>query len=246
MQELDRYLLARWEGVKQRLYQAYDDYDFHLVYHHLLSFCSVDLSAFYLDVLKDTLYADAADDPVRRSAQTAIYLIADEMLRLMAPIFSFTADEAWQHLPRHETASIHLALFAPRHDDRLDATLLERWRNLLDVRGVVTKGIEVARDAGQLKESAEVDVVLTGAAEIRELIAGAERQLVRLFKVAAVRWADELPGDATAEGAALGGVRVRVEPTTAPKCPRCWNRDSTVGRKHAELCERCATVLASS
>ncbi len=244
--ELEKLILGQWEEVKQRLYKAYDDYEFHLVYHHLLGFCSVDLSSFYLDVVKDTLYADPVDAPARRNAQTAIYLIADEMLRLMAPIFSFTAEEAWTHLPHHETESVHLALFAPAKPARLDPALQERWRQILEARGVVTKAVEEARNQGRLRESAEADIVIAAGGEAGGWLAAYGAQLARWFKAASVAIAAELPGATAAESAALGGLRVGLEPTKAPKCPRCWNRDATVGRDHPELCARCAAALGAA
>jgi isoleucyl-tRNA synthetase len=233
--ELVKYILARWEGVKQRLYKAYEDYDFHLVYHHLLSFCSVDLSSFYLDVIKDPVYADAADAPARRGAQTAIYLIADEMLRLMAPIFSFTADEAWRHMPKPECESVHLTPFAPERPARLDEALLDRWSVLLEARGAVTKAIEEARNRGMLRESAEAEISLAAAGEAdAKALAAQGEGLARLFKAARV----------TLAASPAGEWRVTVEPTKAPKCPRCWNRDVTVGIDHPEVCARCAAALA--
>ena len=245
LEDLDRYILAVWEGVKQRLYKAYDDYDFHLVYHQLLNFCSVELSSFYLDVSKDTLYADRADAPRRRSAQTTIRLLTDEMLRVMAPIFSFTADEAWQFLPGREGESVHLARFAPAQPARLDRDLLERWRQLLEVRAVVTKAVEVARDKGLVRASLEGELTIAAPAAARDLLAGYGDRLDRIFQTAAVHLVETLPGAADATGETLGGVQVKVEPTWAPKCPRCWNRDESVGRDHPEVCSRCAAVLTA-
>jgi len=243
LSETERYILARWEGIQQRLIKAYNDYDFHLIYHQLLNFCSVDLSAFYLDIRKDALYADAADDPLRRGTQTVIYTLADEMLRLMAPIFSFTAEEAWKHLPGERVASVHLAAFAPARPARRQPELLDRWQQVLTVRGVVTKAIEVARDNGLLRQSLEAELKLAAPAALRALLAAFGEQLRRVLQVAQVELVDELPGEPTAAGEG-GSIRILVEPTTAPKCPRCWDRSTTVGRDHPELCSRCVTVLA--
>jgi len=245
LDEIDRFILLRWEVMKQRLYQAYDDYEFHLVYHHLLNFCSTDLSAFYLDVQKDTLYDDAEKNRLRRSAQTAINTVADEMLRLMAPIFSFTAEEAWAHLPRPETDSVHLALFAPLHPERLDEVFAERWRKLIEIRAAVTKAIEVARDAGLLRESAEADLVLAAPDDVCALLDIYGARVLRFFKLANMTWANRLDGKPTISVNVLGGISVRVTLTKALKCVRCWNRDASVGHEHSEVCARCASVLAS-
>jgi len=244
MDELDRFALAKWEQLKGRIVQAYNDYDFHLVYHHLLNFCSVDLSSFYLDVRKDALYADAENNPWRRGAQSAIYLLLDEMTRSMAPIFSFTAEEIWEHIPGTATPSVHLAPFSPERPERLDPELLARWNKLLEVRSVATKAIEVARDAGLLKQSLEAEMTIAATPEVRQFLESYRAKLLRLFMIAEVKFVDALPAP-TAEGDALGGIHIRVEATTAPKCPRCWNRDRTVGHAHPELCDRCAAALTS-
>ncbi len=246
LDELDRYLLGRWEQLKARLVQAYNDYDFHLVYHQLLNFCASDLSSFYLDVRKDVLYADLADHPVRRSTQTTLAILVDEIARLMAPIFSFTADEVWQHLPGRQEDSVHLASFPAPCASRLDEELLAHWEKLLEVRAVVNKGIEVARSQGKLKQGLEASVTIVASPEIRALLAAAQDRLVRLFMVAEVQLADELTGEATAESAVPGEVRVRIEPTAWAKCPRCWNRTPDVGHNHPEVCDRCAAVLAAA
>ena len=244
MEELDRYILMRWEQLKRRLFKAYDEYEFHGVYHQLLNFCAVELSSFYLDVRKDTLYADAADDKVRRSTQSALSRLSDEIARLMAPIFSFTAEEAWRHLPGERSDSVHLALFPAEMDERLDDALQKRWDNLLAVRQVVNKGIEVARENGLLRQSLEANVTVAGNDEVRSLLASYGEKLLRLFLTAKVKIAEKLSGEPTASGEALGGIQVLVEPTDAPKCPRCWNRGDSVGRSHPEVCDRCAQVLA--
>ena len=243
LDELDRYVLERWEALKATMIKAYNDYDFHLVYHYLLSFCATELSSFYLDVRKDALYADAADDPVRRSAQNVLYKLVGEITRLMAPIFSFTAEEVWRHIPGPREESVHLALFPPARPE-IDQALLDHWTTLLEVRGVVNKAIEVARAQGRLKQSLEAQVTVAAAPEIKAVLSAEAGRLVRLFMVADVRLVDSFDGEATAESATPGAVRVRVEPTTWAKCPRCWNRTPTVGRDHPEVCDRCAAVLA--
>jgi len=244
LDELERFILAKWEMLRQRLLRAYNEYEFHQVYHLLLNFCAVDLSSFYLDIRKDTLYADAIGDPTRRGAQTAIHTLVGEMLRLMAPIFSFTADEAWQYLPGEKEDSVHLALFGAEKPARIDQALLKRWDDLLEVRGAVNKAIETAIERKLIKQRLEAELTIAGDDKLRAMLGAYGDSLLRLFMVAKVTVVAELTGEPLALSEALGTIKVGLEPTTAPKCPRCWNRDETVGRGHPELCSRCAAVIA--
>ncbi len=147
MEELDRWALAQFERLKRRVVKAYEAFEFHTVFHGLYQFCTVTLSALYLDILKDRLYTELADSPARRSAQTVLYRIADGLLRLMAPVMSFTAAEAWHFLPvsSDREAEVVLATFPALDDDCLDDVLLAKWDGLLVVRAEITKALELAR-----------------------------------------------------------------------------------------------------
>jgi isoleucyl-tRNA synthetase len=158
LDELDRYALARHRQVVARVLTAYEEFEFHLVYHQLVQYCAVDLSAFYLDVLKDRLYCDGRDGHRRRSAQTVMRRIAEDLTLLMAPVLPFTADEVWPLLPGRAGQAVHLETFAPAPPP--DAAVLERWAPLLAAREVVLKALEEARAAKQIAASLEARVAL--------------------------------------------------------------------------------------
>ena len=242
LDELDRYALDRHRQVVARVLDAYDSYEFHLVYHQLVQYAAGDLSSFYLDVLKDRLYCDAAAGPRRRSAQTVMHRVARDLCLLLAPVLPFTTDEAWPSVPGNPEPSVHLALFPAR--ESTDGALAARWAQLLDVRAEVTKALEDARAAKQLAASLEAAVVLRGEAKALEPLRAHESKsdvfpgnLANLFIVSAVRLE---PGE--------GPLRVSVERAAGAKCERCWTFSERVGTLsvHPGVCERCASVLAGA
>ncbi|MCG6920055.1 MAG: isoleucine--tRNA ligase [Acidobacteria bacterium] len=239
LEELDRYALNRHRQVTGRVLEAYETYEFHLVYHQLVQYAAADLSSFYLDVLKDRLYCDPAAGARRRSAQTVLHRIARDLCLLLAPVLPFTTDEAWPMIPGVAEGSVHLALFPQR--DGVDQAVLARWDDLLEVRAQATKALEEAREAKELAASLEARVTLTGpAAALGPLRAHEEAStvfpgnLANLLIVSAVQLAE---GD--------GPLRVTVERAPGAKCARCWTFSQKVGTLDPpEVCERCAEVLA--
>ena len=157
--EIDRWALSRLENLVERVLKSYDAYDFHVLYHAVHNFCAVDMSAFYLDVLKDRLYCDPAGGPRRRSAQTVLHRIARDICRLLAPVLPFTTDEAWPLIPGEAEPSVHLASFPDR--EAANEALLARWGGLLEVRAQATKALEEARDAKEVAASLEAVVTVT-------------------------------------------------------------------------------------
>jgi isoleucyl-tRNA synthetase len=243
--DLERWALHRAHALAERCGAAYEDFEFHVVYHALNNFCSVDLSAFYLDVRKDCLYCERADGPARRAAQTALHGILDVLVRLMAPILSFTAEDVWSFMPGAGNAeSVFLAGLDAARPEWKDDALAGRFDRLLAVRGAVTKAIEEARQAGTVKQSSEARVVLgTDAVEgLGALLAARADELPMLFLAATVTL-DGVEGGA--ESPVVPGLRVRVERAAGDKCPRCWIvRRLGVDARHPEVCDRCAAVLA--
>jgi isoleucyl-tRNA synthetase len=225
--ELERWALHQTHTLATRCLAAYEEFEFHLVFHALNNFCSVDMSAFYLDVRKDRLYCERADGPERRATQAVLHAIVDVLARLIAPVLSFTAEELWTHVPGAAAESVFLAgLEAPPAAWQAPA-VAGRYERLLGVRAVVTKAIEEARQSGVVKQASEARVVLAGDPE-RDLGASAA-DLATLFLVAEV-----VPGDGVAVARAAG-----------EKCPRCWNvRRLGEDPRHPELCARCAGVVA--
>jgi len=241
--ELERWALHRTHALSERCRSAYDGFEFHVIYHALNNFCSVDLSSFYLDVRKDRLYCERAGGPERRSTQTALYGILDTLVRLMAPLLSFTAEDVWGHMPGQGRApSVFLGgLTAPPAEWR-DDQLAARFERLLAVRGAVTKAIEEARQGGVVRQSSEARVVLgVEPGDLVELLSARAADLPALFLTAAVTVGDD--GRAPASPL-LAGLRVAVERASGKKCPRCWNvRVVGEDARHPDLCARCAAVV---
>jgi isoleucyl-tRNA synthetase len=244
LEEVDRYILSRYGEVAERLLKAYDAYDYSAIFQAVNAFATVDLSAFYADVSKDRLYTYAAASPERRSAQTAMFLVADGLTRLIAPILSFTADELWRFLPGTREESVHLALFPLREDlDRYSASeLADRWRRLVGVRERVLAQIEPLRKNKQIGSSLQARVILTAAGDDLALLERQAADLPMLFIVS------EVELRAHEDGQSEAGIGVVIERARGVKCERCWRYVDKVSTDPAwaGLCERCQEALAET
>jgi isoleucyl-tRNA synthetase len=243
--EIDRWALSRLEGLVGRVERSYEECEFHVLYHAVHNFCSVDMSAFYLDVLKDRLYTAPTRSRARRSAQTAMYRILDALTRLIAPVLSFTADEIWADLPDRREASVHLAHFPRFETSLLDAELEARYDKLLAVRSDVSKALELARGDKLIGHSLDARVLLDApAGEWRELLEKHRDELATLCIVSQVELTAGLEG--AIPGEAVQGLGVRVEKAAGEKCERCWNYATTIGEsdEHPTVCHRCREALA--
>jgi isoleucyl-tRNA synthetase len=243
MIELDRWAVDRALQLQQEIIAAYQDYQFHLIYHRLHNFCVVDMGGFYLDVIKDRQYTTGADSLPRRSCQSAMYHIIEAMSRWLAPILSFTADEIWRHLPgaRDETvftAHWYDGLFALDAGDAFDRAF---WSQVLAVRTAIGRQLEAARNAGQIGAGLDAEIDLYCAPALLEPLSrlGEELRFVLITSEARVHALADRPEDA--EDSDLDGLAVRIRPSTHPKCARCWHRRGDVGghAEHPELCGRC-------
>ncbi|RSL14769.1 isoleucyl-tRNA synthetase [Edaphobacter aggregans] len=241
MEPLDQYILARTAELTTKFRAAYDEFEFHRAYHALNEFINTDLSALYLDVLKDRLYTFAPNHPARRSAQTALWRIAEAVTRLIAPILSFTADEVWQFLPQLPTreSSVHLALFPAITDLIPGATthLVADWEQLLHVRDTVLVSLEAARQNKLIGKALDAKVRIEANELVHSLLKKYEPSLKELFNVSQVELIHIDHGD----------NQVHVTTTTADglKCERCWNYTTDVGQdsRFPTVCLRCADAL---
>jgi isoleucyl-tRNA synthetase len=240
LEEVDRYALGRYAEVARDVLVAYDEYDFPAIFQRLNQLATVDLSAFYADVSKDRLYTFAPDSPERRSAQTAMYVIADGLARLIAPILPFTADEMWRHLPGEREPSVHLAEFPPRSgvESLIDRDLLARWERLIAVRDEVNRALETARQAKTIGTSLAARVALLASGPTAALLERCRRDLPMLFIVSQV----SLEISARSED----GVSVDVTRAEGHKCARCWRVVDSVSSAAdtAGLCDRCVAAVA--
>ena len=240
LEPLDQYILARLAGLDARIRAAYDAFEFHRAYHALNEFVNTDLSALYLDVLKDRLYTFAPNHPARRSAQTALWRIAEALTRLIAPILSFTADETWALLPKVEgrESSVHLALF-PDMKDIIPGNVKQletRWEQLLLARVEVMRLLEGARQNKAIGKSLDAKVTLTSSTDLFEEY---KLSLPELFNVSQVELVSQPmpPGHTRTDVLVAGGL----------KCERCWRYVPDVGidEKYPTVCLRCAEALAA-
>src|SRR2546428_6492226 len=179
LDEIDRFILHRLARLIDRVRRSYEEYQFHTVFHSVHNFCAVDLSALYLDVIKDRLYTSAADDPRRRAAQTACHDIFAALARLLAPIFTFTSEEAWRYLPGVRTESVHLERFPEAPREWLDDGLKRDWDRLLELRREVAKALETARAAKLIGSSLEAAVRIAHAPQDLPSLLRANRGLLR-------------------------------------------------------------------
>ncbi len=246
MDELDRFALHQLQDLIKRIRQAYDRFEFHRVYHALHNYCVVDLSSFYLDILKDRLYVSATRSNARRSAQTALYGILTTVLKLMAPVLAFTAEEAWWHLPHRASESIHFENF-PEADPALqDEALNQRWQTILTLRSEVARALESARQTKIIGHPLDAVVKLALPDELRDAFAGQEELLRSVFIVSGVVFSPAADLANPVVGLEVPGLHVQIEPASGNKCERCWVRSEKVGHfaDHPTICERCYGVVA--
>ena len=258
LDEMDRWILQRTQSVLSRCREAYDNYEFHVVYHTLNNFCSVDLSAQYLDIVKDRLYCEGTTSSKRRAAQTTVYRILDILVHLMAPVLSFTAEEIWNYMPDKDrrTKSVFLSPIPEPDTSLADPQLAEKWERIFRERSEVLKALEQARAAGIIGHSLDANVRFEPcngdqSSILRELIQMDRTRLQDLLIVSQASLTGEAAEVTTdsvsAYDAALLNCRVLVGKATGAKCDRCWKYDPEVGKDpaHPTVCPRCAAVLNS-
>ena len=246
MMELDQFTLHRLQQLIAKSCKAYDIYEFHTIYHALCNFCTVDLSAFYLDIIKDRLYTSPPKSDRRRSAQTVMYYLIDAIARIMAPILPFTSEEIWQFMPQDATReeSIHLASLPEAKENWKNETLAAQWKTLLGIRGVVTKALEEARVKKLIGHSLNAAVTIFADEDRYVILDSYGDDLRDLFIVSKVSFKK---ADAAQPAPELEGLAVLVEAAPGDKCERCWVHDTSVGSNadHPTVCSRCLKALES-
>jgi isoleucyl-tRNA synthetase len=238
---LDRWALSRTHTLQTEIIEAYRAYTFHLIYQKVHNFCSVDLGGFYLDVIKDRMYTTPAEGPARRSAQTAMFHIAECMVRWLAPILSFTAEEVWGYLPGARQESVFHATWHALPQVPADPI---DWAALIALRTDVTRELEKLREQGRIGAplDAQVDIYCRPEEFARFAALGAELRFLLITSHAHVHEAALAPpGAVPATNTGSSGVWIVVQPTTDPKCVRCWQHRRDVGAdaRHPQLCARC-------
>lgn len=247
MSELDQFILHKLHILVDRSLKAYEKYEFHTIYHSLHNFCVVDLSSFYLDIIKDRLYTSKIDDPVRRDAQTVMVIMLDALVKIMAPILPFTADEIYQHMPKPDNSkeSIHLEDMVTLNPEWKNHELAGKWENIRSLRAEVTKALEEARTAKLIGHPLDASVqIQLPDGEVKTAVESLPENLNDIFIVSQAEIVDSLD-DSAYQGKEITGLAIKVEKALGDKCGRCWRFDETTGHDdtHPDTCSRCAGVL---
>jgi isoleucyl-tRNA synthetase len=250
LQELDRWAMHKLHKLIERVLNAYRNYEFHIVYHAVHKFCVVDMSAFYLDIVKDRVYTSLAKDPGRRAAQTVMYDIIHALVRLIAPILTFTAEEIWRYLPKEADApvSVQLVSMPEVKGEYINEDLAAKWDRILDIREKVSKELELARQQKVIGHSLNAAVELYPDEELYEFLKQVADQLATIFIVSSATL--YAPGTQVPEEAGKAEdmpLVIKVSLAPGEKCERCWTFSPSVGedQDHPTLCRRCSGVVKS-
>lgn len=245
MLELDRWALMHMQLLKKEVSAAYESYDFHVLYHAIHNFCSVEMSSYYLDILKDRLYAYKADSFERRSAQTAMYEIMLDLVVMIAPVLSFTMEEVWQFMkkPASMPESVFMMPWPECKEEYIDEALESKWDNFIEIRSEITRVLEGARRAKTIGHSLDAKVELHATGEALAILRSVEGDLATLLIVSQAKLVEGLAGGVEATG--REDLKVTVQAAEGEKCERCWIYSDTVGKdaEHPTVCARCAAAL---
>ncbi len=242
--EEDRWAVARIESLTKKVRSYYDSFEFHLIFHGIHNFCTVDMSNFYLDFIKDRLYAEAKTSPQRRAAQTAIYKILTDLTLLITPILAFTAEEVWANIPKSDKFDAEAAVFndMPAGNDEADEAFMQKWERIREIRNDVNKALELARAEKLIGKSLEAKITLHCEGELNEFVKSIKDLTETVFIVSEVEIVSDNNGTHNGE---TEGLSVTVSKADGEKCERCWKYSTTVGKidAHKTLCSRCAEVV---
>jgi isoleucyl-tRNA synthetase len=247
MLQIDRFALHKLQGLIQKTLKAYDQYEYHIIYHALHNYCTLDLSAFYLDILKDRLYTAPPKSVARKSAQTVMYYLLDSLARIMAPLLPFTAEEIWQHMPARsdKTPSVHLALLPEANSQWQDEHLAQKWETILKVRAEVTKAMEEARAHKKVGHPLDAAVIISVNEELYGLLQPYAEDLRFIFIVSNVSLLQDKKLEGSFVSEKIEGLSIKIEAAAGEKCERCWVHETSVGAdlEHPTICQRCRKAL---
>ena len=235
---IDKWAIVKLNELIAKTKNAYDTYEFHQVYHSVHNFCVVDMSNFYLDVLKDRLYTEKADSKSRRAAQTAIYIIVDAMTRMISPILAYTSDEIWKYMPHTAENNTENVVFNDMPQEiaiSVEDGFMAKWDRIHELRDTVKKSLEAFIKDKTIKSSLEATVTLSANGEALEFLNSVKDELAAAFIVSAVIVNESDNAE----------IQVAVEKANGGKCERCWSISETVGTndEHPTLCSRCCEIL---
>ncbi|WP_027627823.1 isoleucine--tRNA ligase [Ruminiclostridium cellobioparum] len=249
MNELDRWALYKMTNLIRKVNDAYSSYEFHMMFHAIHNFCVVDMSNFYLDIIKDRLYTSKADSKERRAAQTVMYEILQALVRMLTPVLAFTTEEIWQFMPHRagdDIESIQFNSWPEVNEKYIDTALAEKWDRILALRSDVSKALEVSRANKIIGHSLNAKVTIFADGADYDFVKSIEAELVTIFIISDVelKKLQEAPAEVQ-NGEEMPGIKIAVEQATGEKCERCWMYSEYVGKdeKHPTLCRRCSEVI---
>ena len=243
--ELDKWAYEQLDALIDKVRAGYDALDYHVAFHAIHNFCVVEMSSFYLDIIKDRLYCEKRDDVLRRAAQTAMYDILSALTRLAAPILVFTCEEIWQHLPASKELDMESVFFNDMPEKAnipVSDAFNEKWSLIYQVRADVLKALEPKRASKEIGKSTDAKITLTCGGELYDRLKAVENELAPVFIVSE---AEVVKGDSGEFAGETEGLFVTAVLAQGEKCERCWLHDHTVGQnaEHPTLCARCASVV---
>lgn len=246
--ELDKWALLKLHKLIKRVLDAYRNYEFHVVYHAVHNFCAVDMSAFYLDVVKDRLYTSLPDSRERRAAQTVMYEMVNSLVRLLTPVLAFTSEEIWKYIPKqaNDPASVQLCDMPPVKNEYIDEELDAKWERILKIRDEISKALEAARKDKVIGHSLDAQVKIYASQELAQFLAPLTGELATILIVSSA----EVISDSQAPAGIfvseeVPGLRVGITQAQGEKCERCWTYSEEVGKdgEHPAVCKRCLEVV---
>ena len=249
MEELDKWALTKLNALIEKCIAAYEKYEFFAVTYAIHNFCVVEMSNLYLDVIKDRLYCERADSLKRRSGQTANYLILDAMVRLLAPILSFTANEIWLAMPHHDGANpehVMLNDIVPANPAwKISDEASAYWDDIFKLRADVNKALELARGEKTIGKPLDANVVIYAQGDDYSRISAIPAETLAEIFIVSKAEVKNSAGEGC-QGTEYPGITISVSPSQAPKCVRCWTHSEHIGENHdhPELCPRCAAAVA--
>ena len=243
MFEIDKWAMHKLEELKEKTTEYYDKYEFYSLFQEITYFCSMEMSSFYLDIVKDRLYCEGTTSIERRSAQTVLTEVLKVLVRIISPVLSFTADEIWERIPEalKEEESVHLSKWIEANPEYLNEELAKKWDKIARLRREVNKKLEAERQTGLIGHSLDARVLLNIANDEYSFIKDyTENEVSDLFIVSQVKFVNDNLAESEIEGISIG-----VEKASGEKCERCWKYDEEVGHdhNHSDVCPRCASVL---
>jgi len=243
MFEIDKWAMHKLEELKEKTTEYYDKYEFYSLFQEITYFCSMEMSSFYLDIVKDRLYCEGTTSIERRSAQTVLTEVLKVLVRIISPVLSFTADEIWERIPEalKEEESVHLSKWIEANPEYLNEELAKKWDKIARLRREVNKKLEAERQTGLIGHSLDARVLLNIAnAEYSFIKDYTENEVSDLFIVSQVKFVNDNLAESEIER-----ISISVEKASGEKCERCWKYDEEVGHdhNHSDVCPRCASVL---